>query len=42
MCVVEFSTNVEVKYEAYMKERTEYLEKNKVSLCKLHLLYGVH
>ena len=32
MCAVEFSANVEVKYEAYMKERTEYLERNKVSL----------
>ena len=30
VCALEFSTNVEVKYEAYMKERIEYLERNKV------------
>ncbi|XP_065890306.1 uncharacterized protein [Dysidea avara] len=29
----EFSTNVEVKYEAYMKERIEYLERNKNELA---------
>jgi len=32
--VIEFSTNVEMKYEAYMKERTEYLQKNKVNIIK--------
>ena len=31
MTTTEFSANVEVKYNTYMKERTEYLERNKVT-----------